>query len=83
MTRARSLLIALLILVVYLLHQDYWNWKKATPLVLGVLPPGLAYHAAYSLLASITMALLVKFAWPKHLESIEPHDGVSESNEGH
>ncbi len=72
MTRAKSLLLTLLVLVVYILHQDFWNWKKAEPLVLGFLPVGLAYHAGYSILAAITMALLVKFAWPRHLEDIEP-----------
>jgi hypothetical protein len=68
----KTILLTLLVLVVYVLHQDFWNWKKAEPLVLGFLPIGLAYHAGYSILAAITMALLVKFAWPKHLENIEP-----------
>lgn len=76
MTRAKSLLLTLLVLVVYILHQDFWNWKKAEPLVLGFLPVGLAYHAGYSILAAITMALLVKFAWPRHLENIEPEAGA-------
>jgi len=72
MKPARIILLTLLVAGVYILHQDFWNWNKAEPLVFGFLPVGLAYHAAYSVLASITMALLVKFAWPKHLESIEP-----------
>jgi hypothetical protein len=71
MTRAKILLITVLILSVYLLHQDFWNWKKAEPLVLGFLPVGLAYHAAYSILAALLMAVLVKLAWPKHLENIQ------------
>jgi hypothetical protein len=74
--RLKTLLLTLLVLAVYVLHQDFWNWKKVEPLVFGFLPIGLAYHAAYSILASITMALLVKFAWPKHLESIEPEPGT-------
>ena len=53
-----------------------WNWTKSEPLVFGVLPIGLAYHAGYSLLAAVTMAVLVKFAWPKHLESVQPEDGT-------
>ncbi len=65
----KSALLTLLVAVVYVLHQDFWNWKQAT-LVFGFLPIGLAYHAAYSVLAAITMAVLVKFAWPKHLEEI-------------
>ena len=76
MTRTKSLLLTLLVLGVYILHQDLWNWKKTEPLVFGFLPIGLAYHAAYSVLAAITMALLVKFAWPKHLENIQPEAGA-------
>jgi len=72
MKPARAILLTLLVAGVYLLHQDFWNWNKAEPLVLGFLPIGLAYHVGYSILASITLALLVKFAWPKHLETTEP-----------
>ncbi len=49
------------------LHHDIWFWKSRHT-VFGFLPIGLAYHAAYSVLAVITMALLVKFLWPSHLE---------------
>jgi hypothetical protein len=65
---------ALLLVVVlgfYLAHQDFWNWRHAEPLLFGFLPVGLWYHAAYSLLASALMWLLVKFAWPKSLEETE------------
>ena len=67
----KKLGLSLLILAVYLLHQDFWNWNKIEPLVLGFLPIGLAYHVAYSLLAAGLMGLLVKIVWPKDLESIE------------
>jgi len=74
-------LLALLVLIVYALHQDYWNWNNSD-LVFGVLPVGLAYHAGFSVLAAILMWLLVQFAWPAQLEqavddtpagSEEPH----------
>jgi len=61
-----------LVVVVYVFHQHFWIWTKAEPLVFGFLPVGLAYHAAYSVLAAITMAVLVKFAWPSHLENVQP-----------
>ena len=78
-----KLLLTLLVAAVYLLHQDFWNWKKADPLF-GFLPIGLAYHAAYSILASILMAVLVKFAWPKQLEDVQPQTGTkAEPREGH
>ncbi len=66
------MLLLLLILAVYAAHQDIWNWSKSDPLVFGFLPVGLAYQAAYSIVASAMMAILVAFAWPKHLEEQDP-----------
>jgi len=68
--KTRAILLCLLALAVYVLHQDFWNWKDYKPLIFGFLPVGLAYHAGYSILAAIMMALFVKFAWPKHLEDV-------------
>lgn len=59
---------ALVLALVYALHQDVWLWRTARPLVFGFLPAGLAYHAAYTLAIPFLMWLLVKFAWPSHLE---------------
>jgi hypothetical protein len=64
----RKLLLFLLIAAVYVLHQDFWNWREAEPMIFGFLPAGLAYHAGYSIAAVVLMALLVRTAWPKHLE---------------
>ena len=58
------------ILIVIALHQDVWLWTNKS-LVFGFLPIGLAYHGAYSVLASLTMALLVRFLWPAHLEEAD------------
>jgi Protein of unknown function (DUF3311) len=69
----KKILLCLMIAGVYVLHQDNWNWKS-TELIFGFLSIGLAYHAGYSILAAIMMAVLVKFAWPEHLEQSEPHD---------
>ena len=62
------------IIFVFALHQDFWNWHQAGPLLFGLLPPGLTYHLGYSVLAAFTMALLVRFAWPSHLEEETPAD---------
>ncbi len=81
MKRSKVALLTIMTILVYLLHQDSWNWKKAEPLGFGFLPIGLAYQAGYSILAAIMMAVLVKFAWPSHLEEVEPeHDGKSPSD---
>lgn len=65
---ARGALLAALTLILFLLHQDYWNWRTAYPLILGYLPIGLAYHAMYTIGAAVWMAVLVKVAWPSQLD---------------
>ena len=57
-----------LIAAVYLLHQDYWFWRQARPLVFGFLPIGLAYHGLYCLAVAALMWALTRFAWPAHLD---------------
>jgi len=52
----------------YALHQDFWFWREARPLVFGFLPIGLFYHAAYTLAVSALMWVLVRTHWPAHLE---------------
>lgn len=69
-----KVVLSLLVLGVFLLHQDFWNWRKSD-LVLGLLPVGLAYHAAYAILAAVMMWLLVKFAWPRQLDEMESPTG--------
>ena len=82
MKPAKALLIAVLVGVVYLLHQDFWNWKKTEPLIFGFLPVGLAYHAGYSILAAILMALLVRIAWPAHLEDVQSKESNQPRDQG-
>lgn len=53
----------------YLLHQDVWFWRAARPLLFGILPVGLAYHAAYCLAAVALMWVLTRVAWPAGLDS--------------
>ena len=65
----RNWLLAAAVLALYLLHQDFWFWNAARPLVFGFLPPGLFYHALYSLAVAALMWALVRFAWPAHLEA--------------
>jgi hypothetical protein len=66
--------LTLLVCAVYLLHQDCWNWNLAGPLLFGFLPVGLWYHAAYTLIAAVLMAVLVRFAWPRELAELEGPD---------
>ena len=60
--------LGLAVLALYVLHQDIWFWETARPLVLGFLPLGLFYHAVYSVVVALLMAVLVSYAWPAALE---------------
>ncbi|MQA31670.1 MAG: DUF3311 domain-containing protein [Luteitalea sp.] len=60
--------IAVILAVLYGLHQDFWLWREARPLVFGVLPIGLFYHAAYTVATAVVLWVLVRIAWPSHLE---------------
>ncbi len=61
--------LAVAVLALFVLHQDFWLWRQARPLVFGFLPAGLFYHVCYTLAASLLMWLLVRWAWPSDLES--------------
>ena len=54
--------------VLYVLHQDFWFWDDARPLVFGFLPIGLFYHAAFTVASAAVLWLVVQLAWPAHLE---------------
>ena len=72
-------LLVIAVLVLYFLHQDFWFWRSAR-LVFGFVPIGLFYQGCFSVAAAFLMWLLVKFAWPHHLEEeIEHQETKGES----
>lgn len=73
-------LLTLIVVVFLALHHDIWNWKSRE-LVGGILPIGLAYQAGYAFVASLVMFMLVRFAWPGHLEVADSESVVTEGGE--
>lgn len=63
------IVLVLIVAALYVLHQDFWNWFTAHPLVFGFMPIGLFYQGCFSIAAALVMWLLVTYAWPSHLES--------------
>ena len=61
----------LVLLSLYLLHNDLWLWDN--PLLVVGIPVSLVYHIAFCVAASLLMLGLVRYAWPRHLSS-EPID---------
>ena len=82
MNWGKTILLTALVLALVVLHQDWWFWHDYDPRLFGFVPIGLAYHAAYSVACAVLMWILVRFAWPKHLESLEKH-GPSQNEGGH
>ncbi len=64
----RKVLLVIAVAALYVLHQDFWNWRVARPFVFGFIPVGLFYQACFSVACAGLMWLLVTFAWPGHLE---------------
>lgn len=72
----KKTLLALAVAALYVLHQDFWNWREARPLVFGFVPVGLFYHGLFSVACAGLMWLLVRFAWPGHLEEEVETEGM-------
>lgn len=65
----KRLLLTLVVIALYISHQDIWNWRKVYPMAFGFLPIGLFYHACFTVAAALVMWMLVAHAWPAHLEA--------------
>ncbi len=62
----------LIVLALFVLHQDIWFWRDAIPLVFGILPIGLFYHVLYTLVTAVALWGLVRYAWPADLDREQP-----------
>jgi len=78
----KRILLVIVVVALYILHQDIWFWRTAHPMVFGFIPIGLFYQACFSVAASLVMWLLVKYAWPSHLEH-EIEERESEEDAAH
>jgi len=74
----KRILLVVAVATLYILHQDIWFWRTAHPLVFGFVPIGLFYQGVFSIAASLLMWLLVKYAWPVHLEEEIEHQQPEE-----
>lgn len=76
----KRILLVVVVVALYFLHQDFWFWRTAHPIVFGFIPIGLFYQACFSVAASLVMWLLVKYAWPSQLErDIQERDSEEDS----
>jgi hypothetical protein len=80
-SRNGPMLIWCLVAALFVLHQDFWWWDDRT-LVVGFMPIGLFYHAAFSIAAGLLWALANKLAWPEHIEEWAARGGGDAVSEG-
>jgi hypothetical protein len=64
----KRFLLTLVVILLYVSHQDIWNWRKVYPMAFGFIPIGLFYHACFVVASSLVLWMLVTYAWPAHLE---------------
>ena len=77
----KRILLVFAVVALYALHQDFWFWRTAHPLIFGFIPIGLFYHACFSVAAALLMWMLVRFAWPSRLErEVEQEPSEKEAN---
>lgn len=79
--KKNRLIIAGLVLLLLILHQDNWNWGN-TNLVFGFIPVTLFYHMCISLGASAVWFLAIKIAWPDELEDKVRSEASEAKREG-
>ena len=60
--------VVLLLILLAILHQDFWYWDRIDPLVFGFIPIGLAYQMGISIAAAILWALAVHYCWPRDVD---------------
>lgn len=76
----KSALFVIIVVALCFLHQDFWFWRAAHPLLFGFIPIGLSYHAGFAILTSLALWLLVSRYWPAHLENEIEHDHSAQSD---
>ena len=61
--------VASLIVLLLILHQDYWAWTDAR-LWLGVMPRSLVWQLGISVAASGVWLLAAMFCWPTTVDDV-------------
>jgi hypothetical protein len=63
--------LAAVVLALLAIRNDFWHARSVEPMLFGYLPVGLWWQAMVSILAAFMMWLMVRLAWPHHLEELE------------
>lgn len=64
--KVRLTLVALIVLIMFILHNSFWLWglDDRVPLLFGFMPFAFSFYVGYTFLALIAMRVIIKLAWP-------------------
>ncbi len=64
--KVRLALVALIVLVMFVLHNSFWLWDldNQVPLLFGFMPFAFSFYVGYTLLALAAMKAIISLAWP-------------------
>lgn len=72
-----------LIILLAILHQDFWWRADHRTLVFGFLPVSLAYHIGVSIAASVLWGMACYFCWPRDVDVEDADVSPASSRAGH
>jgi uncharacterized membrane protein len=79
--KTRLALVALIVLVMFVLHNSYWLWSfdSTVPLLFGFMPFAFSFYVVYAFLSVLLMKVIINLAWPdppaELLESFKTETG--------
>ncbi len=65
--KVRLALVALIVLVMFVLHNSFWLWDldSRVPLLFDFMPFAFSFYVGYAVLAVIAMKVIIAIAWPE------------------
>ncbi len=78
--RMRFALVTAIVLVMFLLHNNFWSWQldASFPLLFGFMPFAFSYYIFYTILATAAMYITILLIWPDPSEDLTSSVGVKE-----
>ena len=65
----------ILVLILLILHQDYWQWDR-NEIVFGFVPYTMAYNIGISVATGLMWILVCALLWPDGLDDTEREEKI-------
>ena len=70
--KTRLVLVIVIVVIMFLLHNSFWLWHldSRIPLLFNFMPFAYSYYVGYAILAVLAMKLIISLAWPDPPEDL-------------